>query len=373
MLFRNATVFADGKFQKLDFQVEENRFSKMGENLPGEEGMDLSGRLVIPGLFDIHTHGCIGYDFSQADPGQIEKMRCFYQSNGITSVVPTTITAPLEPYRQAMEHLKAAAESGQKGSRLLGINMEGPFLSAAKKGAHDERYIIPIDEGFFEELDSLSGGRILIVDVDPDQPAALDFIRRHSGDKVISLAHTSASYETAMAAFQAGANHVTHLYNAMNGIHHRKPGMIPAVLDGTGVYAEIICDGVHVHPAVMRFTFAAMGEKLVLISDSMCACGLADGEYELGGLKVYVRGSRATLADGTIAGSVTTVYHCMVNCIRNGIAPEQAILSATLNSAKSVKMDQYLGSIAPGKWADFLVLSQDYRLEQVYQDGSRVS
>lgn len=371
MLFCNGNVFVDGKFQKLDFRIEENCFVQLGEQLSGETAVDLAGKKVIPGLFDIHTHGCMGYDFSKANAQQIEVMRRYYQSNGITSVVPTTITAPMEPYSKAMEQIRIAAESNQEGSRLLGINMEGPFLSKEKKGAHDPRYIIPIEENFFEKLDDLSGNRILIVDLDPNQQGAMEFIKQHK-DKVISLAHTEASYETALEAFAAGANHVTHLYNAMNGIHHRKPGIIPAIFDTPDVYAELICDGVHIHPAVMRMTFAAMGEKLVMISDSMCACGLDDGEYELGGLKVLVQGNLATLTDGTIAGSVTNVYLGLLNCIHCGIAPEQAILSATLNAAKSVRMEEKLGSIVPGKWADFLVMSPDYELEQVYQNGCRV-
>jgi N-acetylglucosamine-6-phosphate deacetylase len=259
-------------------------------------------------------------------------------------------------------------ETQTKGSRIIGINMEGPFLGADKKGAHDVRYLMPIDEEKYSELNDLSGDNVRIIDLDPNLAGSLEFIKKHSNKKVISLAHTSCTYEQASKAIAAGATHITHLFNAMNGLHHREPGLVGAVSD-FNIHAEIICDGIHIHPAVIRLMYKVDSGKLILISDSMSAAGLDDGIYELGGQKVYVNNGKATLEDGTIAGSTTTVYQAFKNIIKFGIPAEEAILSATLLPAKAIKADKELGSIAAGKKADFIIMDQDYNIEKVYRDG----
>lgn len=371
MIFKNAEVFTDGAFQKLDVRTENDTIAEIGESLSGSESIDLSGRQLLPGLIDIHSHGCVGYDFSTASVAEIEKMTAFYAQNGITSVLATSMTMDYASYKLSMATIRKAIKSASTVSRILGINMEGPFLGADKKGAHDARHLAPPDFEKTDELDALSGGNIKIIDIDPRLENAIEYIAKYSPAKTVSLAHTSCDYETANRAFAAGATHVTHLFNAMNPLHHREPGLIGAVLDNP-VRAEIIADGIHVHPTLIRLMFKTAGERMILISDSMCAAGLHDGEYVLGGLTVHVTGGKASLADGTIAGSTTTVFHALKNVIRFGVPKEKAILSATLVPAQAARADHLVGSIAVGKKADMLVMNGNLDLEQIYIGGKRV-
>ncbi|MGB8452622.1 MAG: N-acetylglucosamine-6-phosphate deacetylase [Anaerocolumna sp.] len=393
MLYKNAEVFIDGKFQYADFEIENGRFSTVRSRIGSlneesdinpssdknqstcEPGMDpaaawdCSGKRIIPGFIELHSHGCIGYDFTTAGSDGIEKMCGYYAKNGITSILATTMTIDYEIYKKAMQHIKEKMENQTNGSRIIGINMEGPFLGADKKGAHDVRYLMPIDEEKYTELNELSGDNVRIIDLDPNLAGSIEFIKKHSKGKVISLAHTSCDYDLAAKAIDAGATHVTHLFNAMNGLHHRQPGLVGAVSD-FNVHAELICDGIHIHPAVIRLMYKVAPDKLILISDSMSAAGLDDGIYELGGQKVYVKEGKATLEDGTIAGSTTSIYKAFKNAIKFGIPVEHAILSATLIPARAIKADLDIGSIAVGKKADFIIMDQDYNIEKVFRDGS---
>lgn len=377
MILKNASVFVDGKFVPSDVTVSDGVFQSIQTREEGTTGLadsdsyDLSDKIIIPGFIELHSHGCIGYDFTTSAPDEIEKMCGFYSENGITSILATTMTIGYDTYKKAMQNIKEVCEKQPKGSRIIGINMEGPFLGASKKGAHDTRYLLSINEQKYEELNELSGDRVRIIDLDPDLPGAIPFIEKYSKKKVISLAHTSCTYETAVTAIQAGATHVTHLFNAMNGLHHRAPGIVGAVSDYP-VNAEIICDGIHIHPSVMRLVFKAFPEKLLLISDSMSAAGLADGPYELGGQKVTVKDGKATLDDGTIAGSTTTIYKAFKKCIEIGIPVEQVVLSATLYPARAIHAEDEIGSIAVGKRADFIIMDKNYNIEKVYSGGNLI-
>ena len=370
MLIKNGELFVDGAFRKLDMRVENGYISAIGECMPApdEKIVDASGKLVLPGLVEIHSHGCVGYDFSNADEEGVKQMCSWYAAKGVTTVLATTMTNEYESYKKAVKTIAQVRKQDYRGSRIAGINMEGPFLGEDKKGAHDPKYLMGISEEVFEELDGLADHCIRLVDLDPKLPGALPFIEKYSKTKTISIAHTSCDYELAREAVRAGAKHVTHLFNAMDGLHHRKPGIVGAVMD-EDVYAELICDGIHIHPAVIRLMFSAVPEKMVLISDSMCAAGLPDGEYELGGLKVYVKDRKAAQEDGTIAGSTTNVWEAMQNVIRFGVSREKAILSATLYPAKSVGIEKEAGVLAAGRAADFCIANQDLSLEAVYLSG----
>lgn len=375
MIFKNAAVFTNGSFCPVDVQVEDGKILKLFDRSHTYDGkdtdiIDCEGKLLLPGCIDVHSHGCKGYDFITASVSEIEEMCEFYASNGITSILATTMTIDMDTHRQAMRNIKTAMESDLKGSRIAGINMEGPFLGADKRGAHDPNYLMPIDTEVFDELYALSGNQIKIIDIDPTLSGAMEFIEKYHDTLTISLAHTSSNYETAMKAFDNGATHVTHLFNAMNGLHHREPGIVGAFSDHCA-NAELICDGIHVHPSVVRLIYKAKADNLILISDSMCAAGLEDGEYELGGQKVYVKDMKATLLDGTIAGSTVNVYEAMKRAIRFGVPVEQAILSATLIPAKSIKMEHEIGSIEVGKKADFVITDKEYGIEQVYIGGKK--
>ena len=253
--------------------------------------------------------------------------------------------------------------------------MEGPFISASKKGAQAEENILHCDYEYFCRLQKAAKGLIKLVDLAPEEPGAMEFIEKAKDEVVISLAHTASDYDTAKEAIQRGASHATHLYNAMPPLNHRNPGVIGAVRDSETCHAELICDGIHIHPSVIRATFAMFGAKrMILISDSMRATGLEDGEYTLGGQAVTVRGPLATLHDGTIAGSATNLMDCMRFTVRQaGIPLEEAIMCATANPAKEIGIYDEAGSISAGKRADFVLLNDDLDIVSVYIDGKEIS
>ncbi len=355
-------------------RVTGDRISEMGRELSarsGEAVCDLTGKWLLPGFFDVHTHGRAGADFSDSPSGELVRILSSYAKCGVTSLLATTMTMEENYSREMMERIRGAMEAEGEGARIWGINMEGPFLGPDKKGCHDPAYLKKPDCAFFEELDACSGGNIRLVDLDPTLDGAMDFIRTYAGRKKISIAHTSADYETANLAVDAGADHVTHLFNAMNELRHREPGVVGMVNDRR-VWAELICDGIHVHPSVVRMTFASNAEKLCIVSDSLSAAGMGDGVYSLGGLEVHVKGKRAALADGTLACSVSNVFEECRNVISFGISPEKAIAAACLNPARAMGLETEIGDIRKGLLADMLVVTPDMELKQVYIGGKAV-
>ena len=366
-------VFTGEKFEETSVRVEDGKITEIDPNLSekaGEEVTELGENLLIPGFIDLHTHGCVGYDFSTADREQIDKMCRFYLSRGITSVAGTTMTMGYEDYKKAAAAIGEYMESTENHN-LIGINMEGPFLSVEKKGAHDPQYIIDASQEMMDELNKLAKGHFLIVDIAPERPGAIDFIKRNGRDYVISVAHTPSDYEKAMEAFAAGATQVTHLFNAMNGLGHRDPG-VPGAAFAAGANVEMICDGIHIHPTVMRMVYRLFKEHLLVISDSMSAAGLQDGEYVLGGLPVFVKEGKATLENGTIAGSTTDMLTemgvWMDSC---GLSMEEILPCMTINPARAVHMEDRIGSIEAGKAADLTVISPAREIRAVYKNGVR--
>lgn len=373
MLFKNGKVFTGERFEEAAVRTEGGKIVEIAPELsekPGEEIMELREDLLIPGFIDLHTHGCMGYDFSTASKEEIGKMCDFYLSRGITSVAGTTMTMSYEDYRKAAAAIGEYMDSVENHN-LIGINMEGPFLSVEKKGAHDPQYIIDASQEKMDELNELARGHFLIVDIAPERPGALEFIRKNSKDYVISVAHTSADHEKAMEAFAAGATQVTHLFNAMNGLGHRDPG-VPGAAYAAGANVEMICDGIHIHPTVMRMVYKLFKERLLVISDSMSAAGLQDGEYVLGGLPVFVREGKATLENGTIAGSTTNLLAEMgVWMDKCGLSMEEILPCMTIHPAKAVHMEDKIGSIEAGKAADLVVISPQREIKAVYKNGVR--
>lgn len=340
-----------------------------------DEVLDGKGMYAIPGLIDLHFHGCKGDDFCDGSRDAIARIAEYEASVGVTAIAPATMTLPVEELEQI---LRVAAEykkgpHSKKEADFVGINMEGPFISPAKKGAQDERNIIPCDVKVCERFLEVSEGLVKFMGIAPEESEnAVAFIEEVKDKVNVSLAHTNADYDTAMAAFNAGADHAVHLYNAMPAFTHRAPGVIGAVYDSKHVMAEIICDGVHIHPAAVRATFEMMGEdRMILISDSMRAAGMPDGSYTLGGLDVNVVGNRATLAsDGAIAGSVTNLMDCMKTAVKTMNIPlETAVACATINPAKSLGIDAEYGSIRAGKKAHIVLMDQELNVQQVIKDG----
>lgn len=364
MILKNARIFLENRFDVCDIAVENGKIAAIGA-LAGE-GMDCTGLTLVPGLVDIHSHGCAGFDFDHADEEQLKTMCGCYLRHGVTTVLATLMTNPKDLL------LEAAAKCGAAQAPIRGIYLEGPFFGPAKKGAHDAQYLSSIDPAFFAALDEAAGGSIRIVAVDPCLEGAEDFIRELSTTKRVTLAHTPATYDDAQKGFAAGASQVTHLFNAMTGLQHREPGLVGAALAGDCL-AEVICDGIHIHPAVLKAAFKALDGRGMVISDSMAACGLADGQYSLGGQEVTVRGPRATLADGTLAGSVTFAWDGMVNLIRAGVPEEQAIAAATAVPAKSAGLEDACGTIAVGRQADLVLCDSHWNIRQVFFNGQAVS
>jgi N-acetylglucosamine-6-phosphate deacetylase len=339
----------------------------------GEQvAVDGRGAYAIPGLVDIHFHGCVGEDVCDASPEGLQKMADYEASIGVTSICPATMTVSKEELHKIMSN--AGTYKGVSGAKLVGINMEGPFINKEKKGAQAEENIIPCDIELFRKLQSEAAGLIKLVDIAPEGQGAMEFIKEVKDEVVVSIAHTTADYDTARKAFEQGASHVTHLYNAMPPLNHRKPGVIGAAAEQEKCHVELICDGVHIHPSVVRATFAMFtGSRIILISDSMRGTGLADGIYTLGGQKVHKNGSRATLADGTIAGSVTNLMDCMVTAVRDMHIPfEVAVACASENPAKEIGIFDRCGSIEVGKEADLVLLDKDLNIQEVYLNGKKI-
>ena len=351
---------------------------KVSENeCPEDEEIvvDGEGAYAIPGLIDLHFHGCVGADVCDGTPEALKKIAQYEASIGVTAIAPATMTLPVEELEQILRNAAAYKKTQKTGgfeADLLGLNMEGPFISP-KKGAQDEKNIVPCNVEIAKRFLKASEGLVKFIGIAPEESSeAVAFIKEMKDSVDISLAHTNADYDTAMAAFAAGANHAVHLYNAMPAFTHRAPGVIGAVADSKHVMAEIICDNVHIHPAVVRATFAMMGaDRMILISDSMRATGMPDGTYTLGGLDVNVNGNRATLVDGgALAGSVTNLMDCMRTVVKVMEIPlETAVACATANPARSLGVYDAYGSISEGKKADIVLLDEDLALKMVIKDG----
>lgn len=376
MIIKNASVYTEDEvFLSKDIFIEGDCFTDCMEKVTDRTVIDGTGCVAIPGLTDIHFHGCVGYDFCDGTIEAIDAMAAYEASVGVANIVPATMTLSEEELLDICKAAKAYQEKDiKKGrARLCGINMEGPFIAPGKKGAQNGNYIREPDIAMFDKLNEASGHMVKLLAIAPELPGAMEFIEEKHREVVISLAHTAADYDTAIQAFAKGAGHVTHLYNAMNPYTHRAPGLIGAAADTKKAEVELICDGVHIHPAAVRTTFKIFGDdRIIFISDSMMATGLEDGDYTLGGQAVKVVGNLATLKDGTIAGSSTNLMDCLRTAVlKMGIPLETAVKCAAVNPAKSVGIYENYGSITPGKKASVVLLRKDnLNLQQVILEGN---
>jgi N-acetylglucosamine-6-phosphate deacetylase len=344
------------------------------ETVSGTETViDADGAYVIPGLTDIHFHGCMGADCCDGTEEAFRTMAAYELGCGVTSITPATMTMSEEVLSGICR--TAHDFTYEDGADFCGLYMEGPFISTAKKGAQNEKYIHPADTGMLNRLQEISGGKIRTVVVAPETEGAMDFIQENAGKINISLAHTTADYETAKEALALGASELTHLYNAMPPFTHRAPGPIGAAADNENCMVELICDGIHIHPAVVRTTFKIFGDdRIILISDSMRAAGMADGEYDLGGQKVLVTGNRAVLEDGTIAGSVTNLMDCVRTAVKEmGIPLASAIRCAAVNPVRAIGMLQDYGTLDAGKYANIVLLDSELNIQKILHRGKTVA
>ncbi len=372
MRYENGWIFADGGFVRGGFSVENGRFAHVLEDVPGP-AEDLDGALVIPGLVDIHVHGCAGADFSDGDYAGLVRMARYLARRGVTSFAPASMTLPYDALDKAFHAAARLRREGlADGARLMGIQMEGPFLSREKRGSQNPAYLRLPDWDRFLRLYDAAEGLLRIVDVAPELPGAVEFTRRASEKCRVSVAHTAAGYDQAAAVFDAGATHLTHLFNAMSGIHHRHPGPIGAASERENVTAELICDGIHVHPSAVRMAFRLFLGRICLISDALRCCGMADGSYSLGGQEILLSGGVARLTGGAIAGSAVDLYQCMRRAVSFGIPREQAVWAATALPARVIGRESETGAIADGRAADFVICGGELEPEAVYLGGKRL-
>ena len=336
----------------------------------GGEVYDASGCYVIPGLTDLHFHGCVGEDFSDATPDGLQKMADYELSRGVTQICPAGMTLLEEQLIKVCTVAADHRDANRPGAELVGINLEGPFLSYAKRGAQNPENLHKPDADMFMRLNEASGGVVRLVTVAPEEDGGIEFIRRVSPVCTVSIGHTEADYDTAMRAYEAGASHATHLFNGMPGLHHRKPGVIGAAFD-SGATVELICDGLHIHPSAVRCAMQLFEGRLALISDSLRCAGMPDGDYELGGLPIKLGGGVARLLDGTLAGSSINVGEAVRRAVKFGVPLERAIAAATSVPARAARLAD-CGELAPGKRADVVVLDADLNVKAVFFRGCQV-
>ena len=383
MKITGALVYGpDQTFGKRDIYIRDGRFAaEDGSSFTGgsdDEVFDASGCYAIPGLVDIHFHGCMGSDVCDGGYEDFEKIAQYELGRGVTAICPATLTLPVEELEKVLTvGAEFAKEDRQDCSELVGFNMEGPFISKVKKGAQNEDYILPCDAEIVDRFCKASKGLVKIIGIAPEcNPGYEEYIRAVRDKVTVSLAHTAAGYDDAAGAIKAGACHAVHLYNAMTGMDHRNPGVVGAVFDSSDVTAELICDNIHIHPAVVRNTFRILGrDRMILISDSMRATGMPDGEYDLGGLLVDKKGRECRLkGGGAIAGSGSDLMDCLTIAVKEMDIPlESAVAAATINPAKRIGIDDMHGEIAPGKYGDVVLLSQDtLEIKAVFKRGRRI-
>ena len=366
-VLKNAKVLTPKGFEVTDLVLEDGKILSVGKtDLPGE---DMSGKLIAPGLVDIHTHGCAGGDHLDGQQEKTAAICDLMARQGTTSVLATIMTQSRETLLQGAKNAKECAKT-VKGTKIRGIYLEGPFFCQQFKGAQHPMYLLTPENELIDQLQEASGQMLKIVSLAPELPGALEFIAQRK-DVNLFLGHTATDYDTAKAAFAAGATGLTHTFNGMQPMHHRKPGAIVAAMEQENAFCECICDGFHVHPAMVGLLYRNVGkERFCMISDSLRPAGLPDGEYLSGGQKVNVQDGKAYLEDGTIAGSTTNLLQEVRNLVSWGICDAaDALYAASAVPARAAGIFDVAGSIEAGKDADLLVLTEDLQLQKTILSG----
>lgn len=374
MLIKNGLVFNSEKgFGSVDIEISAAKISIVGQNLTASEQIDATDCYVIPGLIDTHFHGAKGCDFCDASEESIEKIAKYELQNGITGIIPASMTLSFDELGKIFGAAASYAEHhdySDNKADFLGINMEGPFLSPDRIGAQNPKHLLNPDIEMTDELIRKSNNLVKIIDIAPELDGADEFIEKFHDRVRLSLAHTMCTYEEAMHAFDKGVKQLTHTFNAMPWIQNRMPGPIIAATEKSNIAAEIICDGVHVHPAMVRTLFKLFGDdRMIMISDSISATGMPDGKYQLGGLDVYVKDKKSVGESGNIAGSVCNLMDCLRTAVKEMNIPlHSAIKAASTNPSKAYGFIDR-GDIKPGYRADLLILDKDLEIKTIIKSG----
>lgn len=339
----------------------------------GAETVDLDGRILAPGLIDVHTHGCFGGDFVSADTDMLLKMSKEYLKSGVTSVMPTLASAPFDELCVAIENIAEAKEWGAEN--FVGVHLEGRYLNASKRGAHASHLLAAPSseeiEGIIYKMKNVGHAHVsAALELDSDGSFAETAVKSGA---TLGLAHTNATYAEAQSAFSRGAVSLTHTYNAMSPFHHRDGGAVGAGLLNENIYCELIVDGFHVAPEAVKLAYRMKGDKLVLITDSMEATGMPDGDYSIAGLPVVVKDGKARTCEGAIAGSTLRLIDGVKNLAAFAdICFGEALYCATMSPAKMLGIDKNLGSLEVGKRANMLIFDKELNVTEVIFRGEKI-
>ena len=371
MIIKNAKIVdEDFVLKKADVEIDDGKILRVQDDISYSDKdlvLDCEGFTVVPGFIDLHIHGCVGRDTCDCDRQALSEMAEYLLSNGVTTFCPTTLTVSEEILAQVLATVRECVDNPPEGAAIAGVNMEGPFISKAKKGAQNEKYVIEPDFELFQRLYDDYGGIIKLVDIAPEVKGGYEFAQKASKLCTVSIAHTCATFEDAEKSFDCGITHATHLFNAMTGLSHRAPGVVGAVFDDERIYGELICDGHHVDPAVVRTAFKVMGDRICVVSDALMMSGMPEGmEADMGGLHASVKNGTAVLDDGTIAGSITNLHEELKNLVAWGIPLERAVKAMSINPARQIGIDGVTGSIQAGKRADLVILDDELNIVAVY-------
>ena len=358
----------------LAFSEETGKIEGVVDTVPaGAKTIDACGNYVAPGLVDIHIHGYLGEDTCDAKPEGIKKMAYGVAQNGVTSFLPTTMTVAKNEIIDALNAVRAVKEESKTwdGAEIIGVHAEGPFINPNKKGAQAEENILVPDADFILENADIITSVTLAPEMDPDHKC----IKKLAAESnvLVSMGHTDAKFEEAMSAARDGVNHATHLFNAMSALAHRNPGVVGAALASENVSVEVIADTFHINPGLYSIVAKVKGDKMVLITDCTRAGGMPDGEYDLGGQPIFLKGIECRLADGTIAGSVLKLNHAVRNVLANTALPVNEVFKmASLNPATSIHCADRIGSLEAGKDADIIIADNDINVKRTIKKGRTI-
>lgn len=368
-LLKDHVVLYDERIEQIITSKEYEGFAKKTEI---KEEVDGQGHILSPGFIDVHIHGYKGIDVMDGTVDTLNQLSQSISENGVTAYLATTMTMDNKSIKTALTSVKEAMnhrENGFRGAMVLGAHLEGPFINETYKGAQPKEFIRLPNEQLIEDFKDV----IKVITIAPEVEGAMSFIKKYSESISFSIGHSGATYEQAKEAFESGAASTTHLFNAMTGLHHRKPGIVGAAFD-CDCYSEIIADNFHIHPGLYSLIKKVKGvERLLLITDCMRAGGLDEGEYELGGQKVFMKNNQCTLESGTIAGSVLKLNEGLRNF---SVGAKGSVIEhipmVTLNQAKYLKMDKDMGSIDIGKLANFVLINENVNILKTIVKGKIV-